>query len=66
MLLDGIVDLRHGERLDLQQFLKEVIHRLLPPVVLVEDGLRAPALRRGADTRLGTRRTLWTWHDRGG
>jgi hypothetical protein len=47
MLLDGIVDLRDSERLQLQQPLEKVVDRLLPPLVSIEDGLCAP-------TRLGS------------
>jgi hypothetical protein len=41
MLLDGIVDLRGSEGLDLQQLLEEVVDRFLSSLVSIEDGLRA-------------------------
>ncbi len=51
MLLDGVIDLRNHKRLHLQQLLKEVVDRLPPPAVAVEDGLCAPGPLRSTNTR---------------
>lgn len=60
MLLDGVVNLRDGQGLDLQQLIKEVVDRFPPTAVSVEDSLR-PTVTRDGRIRL---EILWTLRSR--
>jgi hypothetical protein len=55
VLIDGSVDLRSGQRMRPKQPLEEVIDRLPPSPIAIEDGLRPPTSRRRAFRRRVTR-----------